>query len=150
MSQQKAPTVAGSASGARQGPPEAQQSNQANGSWSLLSKMYGSQMLSYMVAIDDAKAIMDRMRHMRPGKSGQAAFADEQTLQQYRAVHEHLQAAGFSYRSRIIGRYHWTTAHPSCWADPSCLGNFCASCNLLIMYVFSQGHRCTFLQRYSA
>lgn len=68
MSCHKAPTVAGSASSARQASKVQLQSAQEEGPWSLLSKMYGSQMLSYMVAIDDAKAIMDRMRHMRPGE----------------------------------------------------------------------------------
>ena len=74
MSAQKAPTVVGSASGGKQPGANEQPSSQAGGAWSLLSKMYGSQMLSYMVAIDDAKAVMDRMRHMRPGKWSDAAF----------------------------------------------------------------------------
>lgn len=68
MSVQKAPTVTGSASGLKQASDNGQAASQTAGAWSLLSKMYGSQMLSYMVAIDDAKAIMDRMRHMRPGE----------------------------------------------------------------------------------
>jgi hypothetical protein len=61
----------GSMSAAQQQPApgssSAQQPSQAAGAWSLLGKMYGSQMLAYMVAIHDAKAIMDRMRHMKPG-----------------------------------------------------------------------------------
>lgn len=61
----------GSMSGGHQQPApgssSGQPAGQAAGAWSLLGKMYGSQMLAYMVAIHDAKAIMDRMRHMKPG-----------------------------------------------------------------------------------
>jgi hypothetical protein len=41
---------------------------QAETAWSLLGKMYSSQVLAYMVAITDAQALIKRMRSMRPGK----------------------------------------------------------------------------------
>lgn len=49
-----------------------QQQEQAETAWSLLGKMYSSQVLAYMVAITDAKALVRRMRSMRPGEAAPA------------------------------------------------------------------------------
>lgn len=44
------------------------QQQQTETAWSLLGKMYSSQVLAYMVAITDAQALVKRMRAMRPGE----------------------------------------------------------------------------------
>lgn len=49
------------------------QQQQAETAWSLLGKMYSSQVLAYMVAITDAQALVRRMRSMRPGKHSHAS-----------------------------------------------------------------------------
>lgn len=49
------------------------QQQQAETAWSLLGKMYSSQVLAYMVAITDAQALAKRMRSMRPGEHNRTA-----------------------------------------------------------------------------
>lgn len=63
-----APSVIGSQQAQKQQAGQ-QQQQQAETAWSLLGKMYSSQVLAYMVAITDAQALVRRMRSMRPGEA---------------------------------------------------------------------------------
>jgi hypothetical protein len=62
------PTAAPSTGTAQTAQKAAGQQQQAETAWSLLGKMYSSQVLAYMVAITDAQALIKRMRSMRPGE----------------------------------------------------------------------------------
>lgn len=65
-------SVVGSQKQQQQQPHQQQQQEQAGTAWSLLGKMYSSQVLAYMVAITDAKALVRRMHSMRPGETAPA------------------------------------------------------------------------------
>jgi hypothetical protein len=66
----KAGSTVGSQARRQDVEPAAAQQLQQKGdtAWSLLGKLYSSQVLAYMVAITDAQALVQRMRSMRPGE----------------------------------------------------------------------------------
>eukprot|EP00879_Flechtneria_rotunda_P017520 GHRR01018369.1.p1 GENE.GHRR01018369.1~~GHRR01018369.1.p1 ORF type:complete len:507 (+),score=201.90 GHRR01018369.1:279-1799(+) len=88
-----------------QPPQEApQQQGTAQGGWSLLGNMQNKQLLAFIVAIDDAKAVMDRLRTMKPGPSLHLP-----TEVQCMNIWQVLQGSVQQQRVSTFGRQQWQT-----------------------------------------